>query len=82
MINVTNYGPIPGFTTFLGLDTFNNSGGGLLDMRNGISDYDIGCSDLLAAPYGNGVGDVTIMTNLARKPPSSMVAASSASIPS
>ena len=35
-------------------------------MRNDISDYDSNLLDLLAFPYGNGVGDVTIMNNLAQ----------------
>lgn len=51
-----------GFNTIFGLETFNNSG--LLDMRNGISDYGNPVLNLLAAPYGNGVGDVLVMTNV------------------
>ena len=51
VINVT------GLTTFAGLDNYNNAGG-LHDMRNSISDYGL-VDDI---DYGNGVGDVTVMT--------------------
>src|SRR5262249_16440764 len=51
------------FTSMFGLEAFNNAGG-ILDMRNGISNYNDPVLDLLAAPYGNGVGDVTLMTNI------------------
>ena len=63
-INVTNLDGIPGLTTFLGLDNFNNAGG-LLNMSNGISSYGI---FPLPPPfpalnsYGNGIGDITITT--------------------
>ena len=60
---INNYSVVnvSGFASFLGLDDFNNSGmgtGGLLDMRNGISDYGVAN----APTYGNGIGDVTLMT--------------------
>ena len=63
-INVTNLDGIPGLTTFLGLDNFNNAGG-LLNMSNGISSY--GIFPLpppfpALNPYGNGIGDITITT--------------------
>lgn len=61
IFNVTNSGAFTGFTSFVGLDNFNNADG-LLNMSNGISDYDIAALDLLSGPYGNGVGDVTFMT--------------------
>lgn len=57
-VNVGTLLGIAGFASFNGLDNFNNEDG-LLNMRNGNSDYLAVLDDPI---YGNGVGDVTTMS--------------------
>lgn len=54
-VNVGTLLDVAGFADFIGLDLFDNTDG-LLNMRNGNSDYALVLNDLA---YGNGVGDIT-----------------------